>query len=276
MRMSRSPRQSPARSTQVLAALLRWLDVETLGLDNVPKTVPALLIDNPASPRILDVIFLQAALRRRCSARRFVRPLFHIGLEKKLLFGHLVSQYMGGVIGHPRNARYLLDKGELILACPECAPTTGERFAEYDPLVPLEYLSHGWARFATETGVPVISVASTGFESTVPTLFRSRALRRFWLADDSLYPVTSQGLPAFTVPALAFSCCSRCGRVFMLANREDRPPATQLSRLCARFIAASSKNSTGWLGVAYVRKATTSSFFGCDAPDRQPSKWRIL
>ncbi|WP_245353213.1 1-acyl-sn-glycerol-3-phosphate acyltransferase [Pseudonocardia parietis] len=183
----------------------RWLQVRTAGLSNVPSDGAAILVGNHAGLRVYDFFSLQVALRRFHPARRWVRAPLHIGTEKALFFGHLMIQYAGGVVGHRRNARYLLDKGELVMTYPEGGNSTGKRFRDRDVLCDLQHFGSGWARLALEADVPVIPVGSSGFESAVPTLFRSTTLGRYWGMDNDLYPVSPQSFLTATMPTLAWT-----------------------------------------------------------------------
>ena len=60
-----------------------WFRVEAGGLDNVPASGPAIFYGNHAGFNGLDYLMLQVAARRYSTAKRFLRPLFHLGKKVK-------------------------------------------------------------------------------------------------------------------------------------------------------------------------------------------------
>jgi 1-acyl-sn-glycerol-3-phosphate acyltransferase len=94
--------------------LLRWLRLAPAGLENVPAEGPAVLVTRRSRWHPLETVVVQGMLRRHHPLRRWVRPL----LDPRLFSwppGNVLGQYLGGAIAHPSNARYLLEKGELVL-----------------------------------------------------------------------------------------------------------------------------------------------------------------
>lgn len=182
-----------------------WLRVETSGLENIPSEGPALLVCNHAGLRIYDMMCFQAALRLDHAAKRTVRGLGHVGTEKIPVWGRILHQYAGMVLGHHRNAEYLLDRGELVGVTPEGGHSTAKRFSERDQVCGPDHWGSGWLKLALRSGAPVILVASSGFESAVPTIRLSRILGRFWGMDDGVFPIAPQSLPTLFHPALAWT-----------------------------------------------------------------------
>jgi len=178
----------------------RWLRVKVDGLENVPAKGPALFVGNHAGARMHEVGSLQYAVRRLHPAERIVRPLVGWQMGKFMVAGHFTFQYAGGVVEHPRNADHLLGRGELAVVYPEGSWSTAKTFGERNRLCPEERWGNSFVRTALRNGVPVIPVAAHGFESAVPTLWRSRLLGRFWGLRIGLQPVYPQTFLTFGHP----------------------------------------------------------------------------
>jgi len=178
----------------------RWLRVSVDGLQNLPDAGGGILVGNHAGHRWHDTTSLQFAARRLHGGKRVVRPLIFNGLGKFPVAGHVITQYAGGVVAHPRNVEYLLDRDELVLVYPEGVNSTLKRFGERNRPCPVEQWGSGFVRAAIRSGKPIVPVVGYGFESTVPTIALSRRLGRFWGMPKGLYPVSPQALLLGTVP----------------------------------------------------------------------------
>lgn len=179
-----------------------WFRVEAGGLDNVPASGPAIFYGNHAGFNGLDYLMLQVAARRYSTAKRFLRPLFHLGMEKAPLFGRFVSQNLGGVLGHPLNAEYLLNKGSAILTYPEGGKSTGRPFKHRRLMCGREFFGKGFVKLAARCQAPMIPVATIGCEEALPVLGFSKILGRRFRFDDDLYPIFPQTFFSL-VPRLA-------------------------------------------------------------------------
>ncbi|MGN6215472.1 MAG: 1-acyl-sn-glycerol-3-phosphate acyltransferase [Solirubrobacterales bacterium] len=188
------------RWIRLAGAYFRWLRVTVDGLEHLPATGSGILVGNHAGHRWHDTTSLQFAARRLFPGERAVRPLIFNGLAKFLVAGHVITQYAGGVVAHPRNIDYLLERGELVLVYPEGVNATRKPFRERNRPCPPERWGSGFIRAALRTGAPIVPVAAYGFDSTVPTLWLSRRLGSFWKMPEGLYPVSPQALVSGTVP----------------------------------------------------------------------------
>jgi len=177
-----------------------WLRVEVEGLDNIPDVGSALLVGNHAGYPTVDAMMLQVAVRRHHHAHRAVRPLVHVGIQKQPAMGYLLCQCGGGVVGHPRNADYLVEKGELMLIYPEGSHASAKTFRERHQLRPVEQFSRGFVNVALKHDVPVIPVATIGCETAIPTLGHSRMLGKWFGMDDGLFPLSPQTLLMLPAP----------------------------------------------------------------------------
>lgn len=182
-----------------------WLQVDVSGLAHIPVDGPALLVCNHAGLRIYDMMCLQAALRLDHPALRTLRALGHVGIEKVPVWGRVMLQYAGTVLGHHRNAEYLLSRGELVAVSPEGGHSTDKSFRERDRVCRPERWGDGWLRLALGADVPVIPVAFSGFETAVPTIYRSRRLGRFWGMHDGRLPLAPQSVLTLGHPALSWT-----------------------------------------------------------------------
>lgn len=180
----------------------RWLRVTVDGLENVPVEGPALLVGNHAGHRLHDAASLQYAVRRHHPGKRVIRSLMAWDLGKLLVAGHVATQYAGCVVGHPRNADYLLGKGSLVLVYPEGTRAAVKPFRRRHQLCGPEHWGSGFVKTALKNEVPIIPVVTQGFETAVPTLWRSKLLGRMWGLRSGLFPVSPQTL--VTGPFLCF------------------------------------------------------------------------
>jgi 1-acyl-sn-glycerol-3-phosphate acyltransferase len=178
----------------------RWLRVTVDGLENLPAQGPAMLVGNHAGNRLHDASALQYAARRLHPAGRMIRPLAFNGLAKLVLMGHIATQYAGCVVGHPRNAQYLLDRGELVLVYPEGSHSTSKPFHARNDLCPPDQWGSGFVRTALRCDVPVVPVVAHGFETAVPVLWQSRRLGRLWKMPDGVLPVSPQTILTGSFP----------------------------------------------------------------------------
>src|SRR3712207_3028047 len=135
----------------------RWLRVRVDGWEHVPADGAALLVGN-SYPTGHDTLALQYALREHHPAHRVVRPLVspHIGRWRG--YGHVATRCCGSVIGHPRNADYLLGRGELTLVYPE-GVNSPARSRDWSQLLPPRKWGRGFVRTALSNDVPIIPFA---------------------------------------------------------------------------------------------------------------------
>ncbi len=178
----------------------KWLRVKVDGLEHVPAEGPALFVGNHAGARMHDINSLLYAVRRLHPAQRIVRPLASWKIGRSMVGGHLTFNYAGAVIEHPRNADYLLQRGELALVYPEGSWSTVKVFRDRNRLCAPAYWGNSFVRTALRNQVRVIPVVAHGFEAAIPTLWRSRLLARFWGLRIGLQPVYPQTFLAFGHP----------------------------------------------------------------------------
>lgn len=200
------------RWIRVAGSYFHWLRVSVDGLDNLPASGGGILVGNHAGHRWHDSSALQYAARELHPARRVIRPLIFNGLAKFLVAGHVITQYAGSVVAHPRNVDYLIDRGELVLVYPEGTDATLKPYRERNRPCPVDRWGSGFVRAALRTRAPVYPVVAYGFESSVPTLWLSRRLGRLWKMPGGRFPVSPQALVTLTVPmnAGAFPLPVRC------------------------------------------------------------------
>jgi 1-acyl-sn-glycerol-3-phosphate acyltransferase len=190
------------RGMRLAGAYFKWLRVEVDGLENVPAVGPALLVGNHAGHRCHDALSLQYAIRHLHPGKRAVRPLIDRNIGKVPIWGTFATEYAGSVIGHPRNADYLFESGQLAVSYPEGTHAVIKRFRDRNRLCPPDQWGSGFVLTALRNEVPVVPVVTHGFEACIPTLWRSKRLGRFWGTRRGLFPVSPQGLVTGTLPIL--------------------------------------------------------------------------
>lgn len=174
--------------------------VEAYGLENIPKDGPVLLVGNHAGYTSHDALMTMVAVRFSPASRR-IRSLFYNGLEKLPFIGYASTNLLGGVIGHPRNAEYLLSKGEALLTYPE-GGNAADRSIRDGVLIKRQHFSSGFARIACKNGIPVLPVAAVGFEKIAPVLFHSKILGRLFKVKKGRCPITPQSPFILFIPNL--------------------------------------------------------------------------
>lgn len=190
------------RGMRLAGAYFKWLRVRVDGLHNVPSEGPALLVGNHAGHRCHDALALQYAIRHDHPMKRAVRPLIDRNIGKVPIWGTIATEYAGSVIGHPRNADYLFESGQLALSYPEGTYAVIKRFRDRRQVCAAEQWGCGFVTTALRNDVPVVPIVTHGFEAAIPTLWRSRRLGRFWGTRRGLFPVSPQGMLTGTLPIL--------------------------------------------------------------------------
>lgn len=188
------------RWMRVCRFYFKWLRVKVEGLENIPAEGPALFVGSHAGARMHEINSFLYAARHLHPAGRIVRPLASWKIGRSMVGGHLTFNYAGAVVEHPRNADYLLQRGELVAVYPEGSWSTVKVFRDRNRLCAPEYWGNSFVRTALRNQVPVIPVAAHGFEAAIPTLWRSRLLARFWKLRIGLQPVYPQTLLALGHP----------------------------------------------------------------------------
>jgi 1-acyl-sn-glycerol-3-phosphate acyltransferase len=222
-----------ARWLRICRLYARWLRARTTGLQHLPADGPVLLVGNHAGLRSLDHMALQAAVT--AATGRPVRGLAHRSVAGTPLVETAHVAYAGAVIGEPAVAGRLLEAGEVLAVYPEGGRSTDKPFRDRDRVLPRPAWSDGWVRVAVEHGAAIVPVGFSGFEATVPTVARSRALGRLWGLDGEL-PVSPQSLVTGTVPFLAsllpfpVRCAVAIGAPVHAEDELGRPPADDLDR----------------------------------------------
>lgn len=178
----------------------KWLRVQVDGLDNIPTTGPALLVGNHAGHRCHDALALQYAVRHLHPAKRVIRPLMDRNVGKAPIWGMIATEYAGSVVGHPRNADYLLQHDFLTLVYPEGTYSVIKHFRDRHRLCPPSQWGAGFVRTALRNDVSIVPIVTHGFEAALPTLWLSRRLGRFWGTRRGLFPVSPQAIVTGTVP----------------------------------------------------------------------------
>ena len=171
----------------------RWFRAELHGVEHVPPTGGGLLVANHAGTLPVDAAVLMHGLE--LATGRPVYALHHWMLREAPFLGTFLARN-GGVVANPGNAQHLLaDEGQLVLVFPEGTKGTTKPYSQRYRLQ--RFGRGGFIEVAMRAGVPVLPVAVTGTEETMPALFTidlDRGVR---------IPVTANALlfgPAGVVP----------------------------------------------------------------------------
>ncbi|GAA1366922.1 lysophospholipid acyltransferase family protein [Streptomyces beijiangensis] len=174
--------------TDLLDGILGWLAddyfrVDVSGLENVPRTGPALVVANHSGAWGLDAFVLHKLLHRElCRPVHFYASALAFRLPALAAYARRHDAFTDDpTLGQDR-----LEAGHLVAVFPEGVDGVGKPFSQRYRLRPF---SPGFAVTAVRTGVPVVPVSIVGAEETYPKLGEIRALaRRF---DLPYFPLTT-------------------------------------------------------------------------------------
>ncbi len=153
------------------------------GLNNVPEG-KVLLVANHAGQVASDMAMVSTALLLDREPPRLVRGMGEYWLGTLPFMSVLVSR-MGSLVGTRHNCIRELERGELVLACPEGVRGMNKTF---DQAYQLQEFGLGFMRMALETQAPIVPVAVVGSEEQNPGLHNSKLLAS--LIDAPVFPIT--------------------------------------------------------------------------------------
>jgi 1-acyl-sn-glycerol-3-phosphate acyltransferase len=146
-----------------------WWRVEAMGMENVPRTGPALLVANHSGVLPWDGIMINLAVRHHHPDHRVCRMLALDMFALLPFLAPLLAQ-SGAVRANPENAERLLRKGELVGVFPEGVKGVGKRLKDRYKLA--RFGRGGFIRIALRTGAPIVPCAVVGAEEIHPALAR--------------------------------------------------------------------------------------------------------
>jgi 1-acyl-sn-glycerol-3-phosphate acyltransferase len=164
----------------VIAPLLRplyrhWWRVETLGLDNVPSSGPALVVGNHAGTLPFDAMMVALALFDQHPAHRTLRMLA-ADLAFTLPLVAPLARKSGNTLACTDDAERLLRAGELVGVWPEGYKGLGKPYRERYRLQ--RFGRGGFVGLALRHRAPIVPVAVVGSEEIYPMVGNLRRLAR--------------------------------------------------------------------------------------------------
>ena len=152
----------------------KWFRVEWDGLEKIPLHGGALLVGNHAGAIPSDAPVIMHGIEKELG-----RPVYGLAdhfFRTIPVVGTLWAR-AGGVSARPANAyRLLKEQGQLVLDFPEGTKGTSKSFSDRYQL--RRFGRGGFVEIAMRAGVPVVPIAVTGSEETMPILFRLPAVAR--------------------------------------------------------------------------------------------------
>ena len=152
----------------------KWFRVEWDGMEKIPTHGGALLVGNHAGAIPSDAPVIMHGIEKELG-----RPVYGLAdhfFRTVPVIGTLWARG-GGVSARPANAyRLLKEQGQLVLDFPEGTKATSKSFTDRYQL--RRFGRGGFVEIAMRAGVPVVPIAVTGSEETMPTLFRVPALAK--------------------------------------------------------------------------------------------------
>ena len=163
----------------------RWFRVRWEGLEKIPNEGGALLVANHAGAIPSDAPVIMHGIEKELG-----RPVYGLAdyfFRTVPVVGTLWARG-GGVSARPANAyRLLKEQGQLVLDFPEGTKGPSKSFTDRYQL--RRFGRGGFVEIAMRAGVPVIPIAVTGSEETMPVVFRIPAVAK--LLGLPYFPVTA-------------------------------------------------------------------------------------
>ncbi len=174
-------------SIKKAAPLLYWLykyyfRCESRGVENLPDG-RMMIAANHGGLIPYDALMLISAIFLEAEPPRLGRGMLERFVPHFPVVGTLFSR-LGQVTGHPKNCRYLLENGEVIVVFPEGVKAISKPvWNKYNLL----HFGNGFMRLALETNSPIVPVGIVGSEE------------QFCIVHDSKLSARLMGLPVFPV-----------------------------------------------------------------------------
>ena len=143
----------------------KYWRVEAFGLEELPRSGPALLVSNHSGVLPLDGAMIEVAVLD--AVDRHARALIASWFGGLPMVSWLLRR-TGQTLGHPDDSLRLLKRGELVLVFPEGVRGTGKPFSERYRL--RRFGRGGFVEVALRAGVPIIPISVVGAEEIYPML----------------------------------------------------------------------------------------------------------
>ena len=153
----------------------RYFRVDVQGAENVPATGPAILVANHAGTVPYDVAMIMQAVKRQHPHGQPVRPLIEDSVFHFPFVGPFLNR-LGAVRACQRNARRLLDAGNVVAVFPEGIQGSGKLFRDRYRLQ--RFGRGGFVKLAIHSRAPIIPVAIVGAEEAQPLVARLPRISR--------------------------------------------------------------------------------------------------
>jgi len=193
-----------------LALYRRWFRIQMRGLENIPAAGGALVVANHSGVLPLDAIMLQAGIFAEHPQARNLRVL-GADMVYSLPVLATLARRSGHARADPEQALQLLGAGELVGVFPEGFKGIGKPFTERYRLQ--RFGRGGFARTATQAGVPIIPCAIVGAEEIYPMIGNAEPVARAlrlpyfpitpmfpWLGPVGAIPLPSKWIIEFSEP----------------------------------------------------------------------------
>lgn len=151
----------------------KYFRIRMLGIENLPRTGPGLLVANHSGGVPYDGAMLIQGVYRQHPLHRRLRALVANFAFRSPWMSQVVAR-IGGVRAASGFARDLLRAGELVAVFPEGLRGVGKLYRERYRLE--RFGRGGFVRLARETGVPIIPVAIVGAEEIHPVVAKVTTL----------------------------------------------------------------------------------------------------
>ena len=153
----------------------KYFRVKLIGMENVPREGPALVVANHSGGLPYDGAMLIHAFFRLHPTGRPLRPLVANFAFRSRWMAQVISK-IGGVRASMDNAMSLLKRGDLVGVFPEGLKGVGKLYRERYRLS--NFGRGGFVRLARQAKVPIVPIAIVGAEEIHPLLGRITSLAK--------------------------------------------------------------------------------------------------
>lgn len=153
----------------------KYWKVKAIGVNNIPKTGPAIIVANHSGTLPYDSTMINMAVWDKHPKSRYVRFLVEDFVYYFPFLGTFMNR-VGGVRACQENADRLLKQGELIAVFPEGVNGIGKLYKDRYKVLRLG--RGGFVKLAIKARAPIIPVAVVGAEEIHPILYKSTVLAK--------------------------------------------------------------------------------------------------
>jgi len=145
----------------------KYFKVRVFGIENV-KDEPYMMISNHTGQIPIDGVLITIAFAMEFENPRIVHSMIERFMAGMPFLGDLTAQ-TGSILGDRENCKWLLDKGESIVAFPEGVRGINKSTKDF---YKLQKFSNGFYRIALQAKTKILPISVVGAEEMFPIVFQ--------------------------------------------------------------------------------------------------------